>query len=249
MSRRTPAPHALHLARLDLRADRAGSLSLAILLLVTTTLAMAAPIVFTKAADAALPAMMAAAPPVQRDLAFTLEGRLDGPASDPLAEVRAAGERLQADLPPSLAGLVDHGVTAADTPELSAHELAGDGYTAGLRFRAQPSIEERIRFVEGRAPKATPSEVQGNCPSDQITEIAVSAETLSSLKRGGWVLGRPVAVGDQIRLYPERGDSMLARIVGTFEPLEPSSDDWADRALLVPRVIVRGDGDSVEVHG
>ncbi len=86
---------------------------------------MAAPIVFTKAADAALPAMMAAAPPLQRDLAFTLDGRLDGPPSDPLAEVRAAGERLQADLPPSVAGLVDHGVTTADTPELCGADRAG----------------------------------------------------------------------------------------------------------------------------
>ena len=75
-----------------------------------------------------------------------------GHAVGPAGGGRAAGERLQADLPPSVAGLVDHGVIAADTPELAADELAGDGYTAGLRLRAQPNIEQRIRFVEGRAP-------------------------------------------------------------------------------------------------
>ena len=81
--------------RLDLRADRAG-----------TALA-GHPVArhddrsrwrrrssSPRAADAALPTMMAAAPPLQRDLAFTLEGRLDGPPSDPLAEVLAAGEGL-----------------------------------------------------------------------------------------------------------------------------------------------------------
>ena len=82
MSTGARAPRVVGLARLDLRADRAGSLSLVLLLLVTTTLAMAAPIVFTRAADAALPAMMAAAPPLQRDLAFTLDGRLDGELKD-----------------------------------------------------------------------------------------------------------------------------------------------------------------------
>src|SRR4029077_6208543 len=102
----------------DMRADRAGTLSLAGLLVVTTTLAMAAPIVFTRAADAALPSMMAAAPLVQRDLAFPLDGRLDGTASDALAGVRAAGDRIQADLPPSLAGLIDPGVTGGRTAGL-----------------------------------------------------------------------------------------------------------------------------------
>ncbi len=234
-------PRVLRLARLDLRTDRSGSLSLAALVLVTTVLAGAAPILFARAADDALPTMMAAAEPVQRDLAFKLDGRLVGPISDPLAEVRAAGERLQAELPPSVAGLIDHGVVAADTPELSANELAGDGYTASLGFRAQPNIEERIRFIEGRAPAMT----------SPVTEIAVSAETLSSLKSGqaGWMGGSPLAVGDQLRLFPERGDSMLARIVGVFEPIDPTNDEWADRALLEPRIIVEGDGDRVDVHG
>ncbi|MET1232993.1 MAG: ABC transporter permease [Candidatus Limnocylindrales bacterium] len=240
-ARGTTKPSVLRLARLDLRTDRSGSFSLAALVLVTTVLAGAVPILFARAADDALPAMMAAAEPVQRDLAFKLDGRLVGPIADPLAEVRAAGERLQADLPPSVAGLIDHGVVAADTPELSANELAGDGYTASLGFRAQPNIEERIRFTEGRAPALT----------KPVTEIAVSAETLSSLKTGqvGWVNGSPLAVGDQLRLFPERGDSMLARIVGVFEPIDPTNDEWADRALLEPRIIVEGDGDRVDVHG
>jgi putative ABC transport system permease protein len=233
-------PRVVRLARLDLRTDRSGSLSLAVLVLVTTIFAAGAPILFARAADDALPIMMAAAEPVQRDLAFTLDGRLVGPISDPLAEVRAAGQRLRAALPPSVAGLIDHGVIAADTPELSARELAGDGYTASLGFRAQPNIEERIRFIEGRAPAAT-------LP---VTEIAVSAETLSSLRSGqvGWINGSPLTVGDQLRLFPERGDSMLIRIVGVFEALDPTNDEWADAALLSPRVIVEGDGDRVDVH-
>ncbi len=127
---------------------------------------------------------------------------------------------------------------AADTPELSADELAGDGYTAGLRLRAQPNIEDRIRMVQGRMPVGTGA----------ITEIAVSAETLDSIRSGSWFAGRRLAVGDQIRLSPERGDSMLVEIVGAFEPLDPTSDDWADRALLEPRVVVTEMGDRVEVH-
>lgn len=227
--RRAEGPRVLLLARLDLRTDRSGSISLAVLVLVTTVLAAAAPILFARAADDALPAMMADARPIQRDLAFTLDGRLDGPVSDPLAEVRAAGERLQAELPPSVAGLVDHGVIAADTPELSAGELAGDGYSALLRLRAQPNIEDRIRFIEGRMPVATGA----------VTEVALSAESLAKLRSN---------VGDTPTLYPERGDALPILIVGVFEPLDPASDDWADGALVSPRVIVKGDGDQVEVH-
>jgi putative ABC transport system permease protein len=231
-------PRVLQLARLDLRTDRSGSIALAVLVLVTTLLASGVPILFTRAADEALPTMMAAAEPLQRDLAFTLDGRLEGTPADPLAEVRAAGERIQAELPPSVAGLVDHGIVAADTPELSADELGGDGYTAGLRLRAQPDIEERIRIVEGRMPVGT----------GEVTEIAVSTTTLDSIRSGGWFTGRRLAVGDEIRLSPELGDSMLVRIVGAFEPLDPTSDDWADRALLEPRIIVKRGGDEVEVH-
>ena len=113
--------------------------------------------------------------------------------------------------------------------------------TAGLRLRAQPNIEQRIRFVEGRAPEAT---------DDEVTEIAVSAETLASLRSGGWILGRPLAVGDQVTLNPERGDSLPVRIVGIFEPLEPTQrrmGRW--RRSWPPASSSRATATSVAVHG
>ena len=147
-------PAALDLARLDLRTDRSGTLSLAVLLLVTTLLAAAAPVAFTRAADAALPAMMAAANPLQRDLAFTLDGWLEGPPDDPMAAARGVGDRVQATLPESLARNVAGRVDVADTTDMGAIELGGDGFTAFLRLRAQPGVEDAIRFVRGRAPVA-----------------------------------------------------------------------------------------------
>ncbi len=41
---------------------------------------------------------------------------------------------------------------------------------------------------------------------------------------------------------------MPVRIVGVFEPLEPTNDEWADGALLIPRVIIEKDYESVAVH-
>ena len=147
-------PRVVTLARLDLRADRSGTASLAVLVLITTVLAAAVPVVFTRSADAALPAMMAAAPALQRDLAFTLEDRIDGTSGDPLSDVLAAGEELRQALPPSVAALVDHGVVAADTVALEASEKQAENFTARLRLRAQPNVEQRLRYVSGRAPVA-----------------------------------------------------------------------------------------------
>ena len=66
--------------------------------------------------------MMAAAAPLQRDLAFTLDGRCQGTSVDPLGG--GAGRRRTAPgrLPPSVAGLIEHGVIAADTVECPAFE-------------------------------------------------------------------------------------------------------------------------------
>ncbi|HEY8167919.1 MAG TPA: ABC transporter permease [Candidatus Limnocylindrales bacterium] len=225
-------PRVVTLARLDLRADRSGTASLAVLVLITTVLAAAVPVVFTRSADAALPAMMAAAPALQRDLGFTLEDRIDGSSGDPLADVMAAGEELREALPPSVAALVDHGVVAADTVALEASEKAGDGFRAWLRLRAQPNIEQRIRYVSGRAPAA----VEGMGP----IEIALSTST-AALARSG--------LDDAFALDPELGILLPVHVVGIFEAIDPSADDWADRALLEPTVINEGDGDRIEVTG
>ena len=118
---------------------------------------------------------------------------------------------------------------------MPAFEDKVNGLKAGLRLRAQPDIEQRIHYVRGRAPQ------QGTGAG---YEIAVSAETAEQLQRDlGAAMTLCVSCG-----APEEPETAPVTIVGVFEPIDPSADEWADQALLSPTV-VQVDQEHTEVHG
>ena len=75
-------------------------------------------------------------------------------------------------------------------------------------------------------------------------EIAVSTDTAEQLQRDlGAAMTLCVSCG-----APEEPKTAPVTIVGVFEPIDPSADEWADQTLLSPTV-VKVDQEHTEVHG
>ena len=105
------------------RAWSGATLVFVLLVGVTVVLAVALPRRYAAALDDAIRQTVAGTPAVARDLQLTQTGSLaPGPADDPLREVRAAGDALDATMPTSVADLVAERSLVADSVEFVADD-------------------------------------------------------------------------------------------------------------------------------
>ena len=209
-ARRALAP--LAVARQRARSGQGGLLVFVVLVTVTMVLAAGLPRLAEAAFDDAARVSVAAAPAVARDLEFTRTDSLAPGTTDPLEAVHAAGAALQDELPASVGDLIVDRHEVVDSVEFVVSDPPVS--ITQLKFRIQSGLDERIRFVEGRAPAASDEvvELPGRFdPSGQpyvadVYEIALSSTSAETVR---------LAVGDELLLSPDE-DDLIVQQYGTL---------------------------------
>jgi putative ABC transport system permease protein len=232
-----------------LRDERLAALGLAALVLVTGFLFGVAPRALDAAGDRVLRDEVRAAPIINRNIQFVEEGRIPVPnddQADRMQNVIDRGDQLTEQLPSGVTALFgDQGWQV----ESGRYELDGHARRSFIRFRVQEGVESHIRYVEGRAPTATVTE---------ISDVVVDGEDVGRLPVLEVALARPTAelfeveLGDTVVAYGDQSDPLLGRrdeleyrafvLVGTFEALDPDDPYWLGDSLVhQPFYRFRGD--------
>jgi hypothetical protein len=202
-----------------LRDDRVPALVLGLLVLVTATVAGLAPRVMDRVGDDALHGVVASADPIRRDVTLFEELLLPADPADPLRVVDEEGDRLDAPIPDSVAGLFSSRSTVVDSARFQVRNPTND--PTFVRFRIQPGAETRIRYVAGGEPVQTtetvalPEEfrrftVFADQPTTNpirvpIVPTAISSESATMLA---------ATVGSTYVLSLDQRDSLVGRALG-----------------------------------
>ncbi|MPV37441.1 FtsX-like permease family protein [Georgenia subflava] len=246
---RTRSAAWLLLLRRQLRTGRGVHTVLALLVLLTTFVAVAAPRAADAAYDAALTEQLERALPVQRDLTV-LGGAArfyPVPFTDDLVESTERAVRDQ--LGPAATNLLADTTFAAYTQPAEALLLPGGTQPAGepvrLVLRQQERWTEHAELVDGRAPlpdagttAVDPDLLLPGEPVDVPTlELAVSDAAAQTLE---------LTVGDALLLDSLPGGAptpVVVRVVGVFRAGDPAGGYWgADPLALEPGRFPTADG-------
>ncbi len=208
-----------------IRVERGALLFLFILVAVTSFAVAAAPRLFNRAADDGLRYEIAGSTVTQQNLQFSGVDRLPAGTTEPFERVLARGDSLQDRLPDSLASLVSARHYLVDSARLGVHDPPA--YTTYITFRYQDGLDDRLAYVEGRAPARLPAPADPDEP--QRFEVAISRET---------AIETEIGVGDTVETTPDPGDPILRNvfprpttpvvidIVGVFTVDEPNAPFW-----------------------
>ena len=188
-----------------LRDDRAATVGLAVLVLVTALLAAMSPRVIARFADDAVRTQVAAAPPAARSIAV-IEHLLIGPGpdEDPLSFVRDAGLEREQTFPARVRALVAERKAAIDTGRFRLDKPTTD--PAFARLRIQEGIDPYLRYVEGVPPTTTVTtrDDVGLTAQDGVPvyEVGVSEATAEAFD---------LALGETVPLIGDPGDPLVGR--------------------------------------
>ena len=226
------------------RAEIVPMLILALVVAVTAFLAAAAPRLFTRVADDGLRYHVGRAQSVERNLELGRIGHISGGTA--LEAVADLGSQLEAELSPSVRRLVRGSTYHAESANWSIHDPP-TGQPSWLRFRFPAGVEERIAYVDGRAPTGNTTTIPGRRgtlpgePEDAtVFEVALSTEIADALG---------VVVGDRLELVPDTEDVLVgqfsspvraaADVVGLYTVQDPDDEFWLDdSSLQLPTVVI-----------
>ena len=226
------------------RAEIVPMLVLGLVVAVTAFLAAAAPRLFNRVADDGLRYDVARAQSIDRNIELGQVGNLSGGSGlQPVAERVPA---LEAELPDSVRALIVGRTYHAESANWSVHDPPREQPT-WLRFRFPDGVEERITYVEGRAPTGETSTIpgqRGTAPDDPedatVFEVALATQIAQTLG---------VGLGDRLELFPDTEDALVgqfsspvraaADVVGIYAVDDPADEFWMnDTSLELPTVIV-----------
>jgi putative ABC transport system permease protein len=237
-----------------LRADRAPAFGLGLLILVTATVFGLAPRLVERVGNDALHGVVRGATAIQRNVALLEEQVFPPGGSDPLEEIDAEGDRLDAKVPSSVRALVTQRLTVVDSARFAIQAATPD--PSFIRFRIQPGAAERIHYVEGTPPAAKreqilmPEDLRRFLPPVEppstepvlvtVLETAISVEAAGEIDKG---------VGDLLFLTFDPRDPLgqgspgvgAARIVGVFEVDDAADPFWYEDQTL-NHVLIRSIG-------
>jgi putative ABC transport system permease protein len=226
------------------RTELLPMLLLALIVAATAFLAAAGPRLFNRVADDGLRHDLGRATSLERNLELGQIGHLTG--GDGLQSVADMGPRLQAELPETVRGLIAGSTYWAESANWSVIDPPRQ-WPSWLRFRFPDGVDERITYVEGRAPTGATTTIPGQRgtlssePEDAtVFEVALATEIASTLG---------VGVGDRLEMQPDTGDFMVgsisspiraaADVVGLYTVDDPADEFWMnDTSLELPTVIV-----------
>lgn len=216
------------LALRRLRDERASAAAFALLVLVTATLASAAPRGLDRLADETLRADLTTGPVAPRSIQLIQEDRIIMGDTDPLGPIEAIGDQLHATIPSQIQALIADRSVVVDAPRWQVTKKLNDPTTVKLRI--QPGAENRIHLTSGRMPHAVVPE----SPTHAI-EVAIASSSAKALGAG---------LGDTIPLEIDGSDPLSQRlrdatagatIVGLFTVDDPTDPWWlGDGGLAGP---------------
>ena len=225
--------------------DRTPALGLGLLILVTATVFGLAPRLFDRVSDDALHGVVAGATATNRNIALIEQQGIAPDSNDPLKNVNAEGDRLDARLPPGVRAVVGTRQVVVDSVRYRVQAKTQD--PTFFRFRIQPGALDRMRITAGSAPTATtevvdlpeklrslvPAEANGSKQPIPVTvfETAVAAD---ALRQSGLSLGDLVflTVDSSDPLAARRTGFAAARITGVLEAMDPADPFWYEDQSL-----------------
>ncbi|MFE7406068.1 FtsX-like permease family protein [Isoptericola sp. NPDC057559] len=158
----------------------------------------------------------------------TEQGPADFPAYEPDAEPQVPPEpawdeflagmvRARDGLPDPLRGVLGEPSFTVTARKIETEHLPGSGIqTTQVFLRASARLQQDVRLVDGRWPRATPVLQGVNGPEgSRPVEVVVSTETADVL---GWRLDGTYAA--EVWKHPP------LRVVGLYEPVDPASGTW-----------------------
>lgn len=237
-----------------LRNERGIVLLIALLVGSTSFVFAAAPRLFNRVSDSALRSIAQDARPADRNLALALSSSLTPSNDGGVASVRAHGDKLAEQIPPSVAAIFTERtlrVTTArfyvpDPPLVETH----------ITLRYQDGVQDATRLVDGRWPvshgaplNSLAPGVAGNGGANAPPVVIEAALSTAEATAAG------VRVGDHLTLTLDGSDPLLntqlsrsdvfgfrggyriapaeLEIVGLFEPIDPQAEYWyGDSGLL-----------------
>ncbi len=226
------------------RAEIVPMLVLALVVAVSAFLAAAGPRLFNRVADDGLRYDVGRAQSLQRNIELGEVGHLTGGSG--LEPVADRGPELEAELPESVRSLIVDRTYHAESASWSVFEPPREQPT-WLRFRFPVGVDERITYVEGRAPTGETSTIpgrRGTAPGDPedatVFEVALATQIAETLD---------VGVGDRMELFPDTEDALVGQfsspvraavdVVGLYTVDDPADEFWMnDSSLELPTVIV-----------
>jgi putative ABC transport system permease protein len=229
------------LALRRLRDDRAVTLGLAVLVLVTAFLAALAPRVIAGLADSAVQTEVASAAVQARNIALLQDlGIAAGPADDPLGLVREAGLDHEATFPAAVRALIESRSAVIESGRFRVNLPTTD--PAFVKLRIQEAVDGDVSYVEGRPPSGaiTTRDDVGPEQADGVPvyEAGVSRATAEAY---GLTLGQTVPLtGDPGDPLIGQGQGELyafATLTGIYEANDPEADTWLGDMTPVRPVI------------
>ena len=226
------------------RAEIVPMLVLALVVAVSAFLAAAGPRLFNRVADDGLRYDVGRAQSIERNIELGQIGNLSGGSG--LEPVADRGPELEAELPESVRSLIVDRTYHAESASWSVFEPPREQPT-WLRFRFPEGVDERITYVDGRAPTGETSTIpgrRGTPPGDPedatVFEVALATQIAETLD---------VGVGDRMELFPDTEDALVGQfsspvraavdVVGIYTVDDPADEFWMnDSSLELPTVIV-----------
>jgi putative ABC transport system permease protein len=229
------------LALRRLRDDRAATVGLAVLVLVTAFLAAVAPRVLAGLADTSVRAEVASATVTARNIALLQDaGFAAGPDDDPLALVREAGLDHEKTFPAPVRSLIADRRAIVETGRFHVDLPTTD--PAFLKLRIQEGVDGLVRYVAGTPPSSafTTQDDVGPEAADGVPVFEAGISRAAAERFG-------LKVDDVVPLTGDAGDPLIGRtqqpvyafvrLTGTYDAVDPDADAWLGDMLPVQPVI------------
>ena len=230
----------VRLVGVSIRAAPATNAAIALIVVIASFLATAAPGWFDQQSQGALAGLLASAPAGGSSLAFEETGTLGADRPDnanPIDAVDAEGRTLLGRIPASIAGGLGPPATLIDDQEYKA--VGAPQPTTYITPRFEPGIGDAIRYTSGRPPTGT-VDFEDNTDGSRgfgflgTFEIALSRQTADALLLD---VGQRLNLLDAGTAVYSHSSSMGAVVVGIFDVVDPSDPRWfGDHTLEVPAI-------------
>ena len=222
-----------------IRSERGIILLIFVLVAATSFVFTAAPRLFNRVTDDALRHTAEAALPLLRNLALGLDSSLNPGPGGGVSGVRAYGEKLSQDFPPSVAALISDRQLRFTTVRMYVPDPPS--YETHISLRYQDGLTDATRLASGRWPvdRGMPLSQVGVAlgpgdadPGAEAAPVVLEAAlSTASAEEIGVHLGDRLAItldgsDPLVRGTPYRIAPTEIEVVGLYEPLDPSADSW-----------------------
>jgi len=230
-----------------LRGERDLIAVVAGVVLVTTFVFAAIPMLFNDMADDGLAHSVTTANPLMRNMQMTQPGRIPAATDgdDPFAGVQQEGEEFREELAPSIQQVLDTSNYVIDTPRYRVFETpdaTGFPFPRYITMRYHEGVDAHLTLIAGAMPGprddtlTVSGELTDGEPAEApIFEVAISTETARQLAVtvGQQLVMEPFSDDRLVRSVPRsQQDYVVMEISGLFEVNDTTEEYW----LSIPSI-------------